>query len=393
MKLMYQPCDFCTHLDPITAASLWRLKADRLLKMDLDIVHPASGELSEEKEDINDGGYVSIKREIDGDDVAPVTQLKLHANSSLPSAAKFRLKFANGNRYKIYSDDTRQTLVQSEVTEFDVGSPTTLYFQGIGKSQSRGGEEITMQIGVGGNWYDGDSVKCTVVQSDFDIVNRVFIPYNWVDIPWHPYHYDDVAEGDDRDFDSNLGGTYRVEQRVTINPYLDLSASRIVSSPPAPGETKHFDQGIVVNFDENAKHSALAAVQPSYIPEGATPDNSGFADVTQVAVNLLSNLSSDTQTFVEFVGSAAEPIVFLAAPIDWQFNLGVEINDPLNPTVAFSGMHDGFAAYEVYVNANHPVFPITEVLTWEPPLDRGVGFLVGGATQSAGPSIRINIEQ
>jgi len=37
MKLMYQPCNFCTPLDPITAASLWRLKADSLLKVDLDI--------------------------------------------------------------------------------------------------------------------------------------------------------------------------------------------------------------------------------------------------------------------------------------------------------------------------------------------------------------------
>lgn len=35
MKLMYQPCDFCTPLDRITAASLWRLKAHTLLKMDL----------------------------------------------------------------------------------------------------------------------------------------------------------------------------------------------------------------------------------------------------------------------------------------------------------------------------------------------------------------------
>lgn len=44
-----------------------------LLKVDLDIVHPATGELDEAKEDVNDGGYVSIKREVDGDDVAPVT--------------------------------------------------------------------------------------------------------------------------------------------------------------------------------------------------------------------------------------------------------------------------------------------------------------------------------
>jgi hypothetical protein len=89
-------------------------KSARLLKVDLDTVHPATGELDEAKEDVNDGGYVSIKREVDGDDVAPVTQLKLHANSSLPSTSKFRLKFTDGGRYKIYCDDTRQASHEGE---------------------------------------------------------------------------------------------------------------------------------------------------------------------------------------------------------------------------------------------------------------------------------------
>ena len=115
----------------------------------------------------------------------------------------------------------------SEETEFAANTDTTLYFQDLGNSQLRGGEDITMQIGISGNWYDGDSVKCTVVQSEFQIVNRVFIPYNWVDIPWHPFHTDDVAEGDHRDFDPILEGSYRVEQRVVVNPYKDLVANGI----------------------------------------------------------------------------------------------------------------------------------------------------------------------
>jgi hypothetical protein len=36
MKLMYQTCGVEPHLDPITAASLWRLKTDRLLKVDVE---------------------------------------------------------------------------------------------------------------------------------------------------------------------------------------------------------------------------------------------------------------------------------------------------------------------------------------------------------------------
>jgi hypothetical protein len=120
---------------------------------------------------------------------------------------------------------------------------------------------------------------------------------------------------------------------------------------------------------------------------------SGFADISAVTTTLINNLTNETQTFIEFEGSASEPIIIGAVPIDWLFNVGIEIDDPLNPTAAFSGMHDGFPAYEVSINAEHPIFPVTEVLKWAPPSDRGVEFLVGGATQSAGSGIRVNIEQ
>ena len=43
---MYQPCDFCTPLDRITAASLWRLKAHTLLKMDLAVDNDRDGEVT-----------------------------------------------------------------------------------------------------------------------------------------------------------------------------------------------------------------------------------------------------------------------------------------------------------------------------------------------------------
>ena len=328
-----------------------------LLKVDLDIFHPGSGELDESKEDVNDGGYVSIKREVEDEDLAPVTQLKLHANNSLPSTAKFRLKFSDGGRYKIYSDVERETLVESEVTEFAANEDTTLYFQGLEKSQSRGGEEITMQIGIGGNWYDGDSVKCTVVQSEFDIVNRVFIPYNWVNVP-HPGHSIHVAEGDDRSYDPLLQGRYRVAHSVIICPFEDLSSSRYKSVLRNPGITRHFYNSDVVNHT-GATHSGLEPVQPSYIIEGATvaDGEEAQADVSLVTVRLLSESTSSTQTFIELKGSAKEPIVAFAAPIDWRFNIGVNISDPINPKYAFSGIHDGFPAYEVYINARLEEFP------------------------------------
>ena len=132
-------------------------------------------------------------------------------------SSKHRLKFDSGGRYRIYSDANRTQEIISEQTEFTAGTETTVYLQGLSVSDSLGGEEVTLQVGLSGNWYATDSVNFTVVQAEFEIVHRVFIPYNWVDIP-HFRHTGEVAEGDNRNFDPSLGGSYRVEQRILVNP-------------------------------------------------------------------------------------------------------------------------------------------------------------------------------
>ena len=107
----------------------------RLLKVDLDIIHPASGELSEAKEDADTGsGIVAIKR----DDETPVTELKIHAVESLPAGAKVSLLFTNGSgenmRYRIWKDAAMTQPVVNFTTEFDATIDTTLYFEGLKKS-------------------------------------------------------------------------------------------------------------------------------------------------------------------------------------------------------------------------------------------------------------------
>ena len=338
-----------------------------LLKMDLDIVHPASGELSEEKEDINDGGYVSIKREIDEDDVAPVTQLKLHANSSLPSAAKFRLKFANGNRYKIYSDDTRQTLVQSEVTEFDVGSPTTLYFQGIGKSQSRGGEEITMQIGVGGNWYDGDSVKCTVVQSEFQIQIKGFIGYAWTkaettDNPFYwpgifdPIMFNRIAKGDNRNFrnvysDRNAfsDAQFRVMQTVVITPFkdihtqVDLQSERLGQVAP---ESVHHDVNAIPIAETGLDYGNLS-------PIGSGDSKPARLRASLFETPLRGTITSWARLTLEADGIDGHIPGGIGWGINWRAKVEVNCADPLEPEVyvdgtsTYVGVHDRYPFYEI----------------------------------------------
>jgi hypothetical protein len=390
---MYQPCELCTPLDPITAAFFWRLKTDRLLKVDLDIVHPATGELDEAKEDVNDGGYVSIKREVEEEDVVPVTQLKLHANSSLPSTAKFRLKFADGGRYKIYSDETRQTLVESEVTEFDVGNPTTLYFQGLSKSQSRGGEEIMMQIGIGGSWYDGDSVKSTVVQSEFPVVIRAFIPYLWSQ-PEQPASFLDViagiwytviAEGDNRKAllrSDSIGVSYRMRQRIVLTPYYDLHSSSDLSADReetvADLSTHHVKQLSVPLLDLLDKHG------DSWDSNGPTVHEEGPPTFT--SSSYLKDSHVDKTVSFNIVGSGEDGAMPWYIPgavtpnIDWDVDVSLDaFADPLNPRIAVIGTRDKFPAYEIIFEQSNGSYE--QLYFFSPPYSRQPGITTLGFSE------------
>ena len=137
----------------------------RTYPVDLDILQPASGELQERLEDKDhdsEGGYVALKREVEGEDLAPVTRLVLRA-TELPDkdsfwrntfhtissnfedlfapapdwlkkdgdGGKHRLKFNSGGRYRIYQDTDRTQEVVSEDTEFPADKETTVYFEGL----------------------------------------------------------------------------------------------------------------------------------------------------------------------------------------------------------------------------------------------------------------------
>ncbi len=359
-----------------------------LLPVDLDIKYASQAgtkELEESKEDTGDGGYISLKSQThQGEDITPTTYLVIRPTTGLPNDSKVRLKFNSGGRYKVARDRLGDDPIVSEITEFPAGQETRLYLVGETKSQSRGGENITMQIEVGGSWVDGDSLKATVVQTQFQIDLRVFIPYNWVNIPLHP----SVAGGDNRSYDPNLNGTYRVSQNAILNLYREWVPdveNRMIDDGKSAGITYHYSTSDVTNFNSSAKHSEDTTVKPSYINSGASPSNSGIADLSGVQVTVLSSLSNDNRVTVEFEGEAAEPILPVAAPINWRFSVGISKANPLNPSFSLEGAHDGFPAYEIYVNCKHLKFPHTEVVTWKPPLSADVWELVGDLDVFVGP--------
>ena len=236
------------------------------------------------------------------------------------------------------------------------------------------------------------STGVTVVEAEFEIINRVFIPYNWVNIPWHPFNLNEVAAGDDRDFSPALEGTYRVEQKVTVVPFKELSAERMLDYSKSPGLSIHYHEDDVFNFNDGAEHSENTTLQPSYIESDAEILNSGEAGVENVNANILEDVSSDELLVIELAGAATEPLVEGAQAIDWIFNVGVEIEDVLAPNFIFSGLLDGFPAYEVYIFPKRENALVTEILNWSPNIEDGVLKLFGGADISAGDPIREAID-
>ncbi len=112
--------------------------------------------------------------------------------------------------------------------------------------------------------------------------------------------------------------------------------------------------------------------------------------LSAVQSEVISSLSNDSQVAVKFEGEAAEPILPLAAPINWQFRVVASKDSPLNPTFAIEGKHDGYPAYEIYINSKHPIFPYTTVLQWKPPLSAHVWELIGDMDINVGSSGDIN---
>jgi hypothetical protein len=370
-----------------------------LLAMDLDIVHPASGELGENREDGKQkdyphGGYVSLKREGDDGtgkliDLAPATLLRVQPMAAYAKVkdARYRLKFNAEGRYIIYSDEARTKEVKSEEHQFraDESEPLHFVIQGEKRSNKVAEEKVILQMKIDDSWYDVDVVSFIVVQSEFKIDVRVFIPYNWVNIP-HPFHIFEVAEGDSRGFSDKLIGTYRLAQSAIINPYKDLSSKRLIENWKDVGTSTHYKKEDVFNHKNLALHSLdpdyygpLTPLPGSYITTGATPSSAGKGNIDRVDSYILNAFTNDTQTGIEFLGAAKEPHIVGASDIDWLFLIAIQIDDPLNPQAVFAGAHDGFPAYEVYINANHPIVPVTELLNWKPPLNVGVLELVNGA--------------
>ena len=411
---------------------------------DLDIVHPVTG-LMPEQDEKRRGGYVAKYR----DQWTPVTKLRLQKMIASIPDGYFKLLWKSPN-IRLWKDKTLKTEVLSNKTRFRPDETTDLYIQGLSESKSLKDIKIELVLMNGEERFALHNVELTIVRAEFDVAMKIFIPYDWVKIP---HDTDEVAKGDGRTFDPrNFGNfksdypadvpekaNYRVKQVATIIPYKDLSSSHFLTrkedgkvvqvAENLVGVTKHyywpssltkasaFRRGVWgLILGDLPAHSGLQTKRtgPGYLSAMALADEhigkKGGSYLSAMGKTDDMNMKkrtmkmfvdgekrTDTRTFVRFHGSATNPLIRIAAAIDWNFLLGIDIKNPLRPRYLLSGKHDGFPAYEIYMKTVKDGRPklkqITTLYQWKPPVKRSVEALINRNIPFILPSLSEKIKR
>lgn len=358
--------------------------------LDMDVVHPVTGEMSEADE-AKRGGLVAVRR----DSNSPVTVLRLRGLAEL-GGSTYKLDWTSPN-IRIWQDANRTLPVINGGTSFPADQDTDVYLEGLTRSAAEKDVVVTSRVTIGGVQSIAQQVPLTVVDAEFIAILRIFIPYDWVKIPVFPQFAHVVAKGDNRDYAPDLSGTHRIKQTSIITPFPDLSPSAFKIGQGTPenyndiGETRHYKWATSLSAPAGFTAATLTnhagnqvGGRPGYLTAAALADTEvgpiggdylnekGFASTANM---LFTDVSRSTvESTVRLYGKAKEPLIALAASIDWDFYITVNIANPVAPTVKCKGKQDGFPAYEIYMRRaqNVPVGETTNVYRWKPPLARGV---------------------
>ncbi len=349
-----------------------------LLPVDLDIVHPATGEVDEGSEDSTSafvekgkGGLVALRRNTD----TPLTKLVLRAAPGLPLFSRFRLSIIStltSGKIKIWKDQAcTDELVISHQTEFDTFVDNTVYVEGV-KEGFGGDLKILQEIRIMDTWYQGDEVSLKVVHAEIPVVLRAFIPHTWTQgegpfpvdatiqlspsslMPHTSIVFSDVVGGDRTDFslksydDENL---FRLKQEIIMTPYKELHHYPYIESKrradKAPLSRYYKRSEDIPSADQGAKFGEnfipFATPNWSFIPPDPSQtykDAGRDGDTTHLTVSLSG-------------GPGSPPWAGWALPnIDTSYEIKMErMEAGTNPfiRVTMEVTHDLYPAYEAIV--------------------------------------------
>jgi len=316
-----------------------------LLPVDIDVVHPATGEMSESRE-ASEGGLVAIRR----DAGTPITKLKLH---KLEGMANSQFKLVFGSKIKLWKHNDNGYLSDPIVTgntTFPADQDTEIYVEGVTKSNTAKDVEVGLKVVIGSTESSPVPIKLTVVDGEFEVQAKMWIREQWIDTPPHPtIHFGGykIAGGDDRDNNNSPTAAYRVTQKVVIVPYKDLDLDGIK------------DDHVPFIYKMNSPGLSSLWVKSASVPNPsdpysasnrflstATPSSTAPPDVTRMHIDGLSR-TNDKVSRVRFHGAANDPLVPFSFDINWDITVAIDGTDVLEPKYVIEGNHDDYPAFEI----------------------------------------------
>jgi hypothetical protein len=228
---------------------------------------------------------------------------------------------------------------------------------------------------------DGDyTVSYSLLPVELVTINT-FIPHNNVEDP-RPFN-ETLFKGDNRNsgtppratWDEN--GSHRTQQKFQVIADQAIDSNGLVDNAFGAnadgngnsdryvhiGETKSFDHDTSVDASGNITAAALADT------DTGAPLMIGKATASQTQVQIAeTKYLSPKKLQVQCVCVASNPLVDDSPPIDYNIKITI---DKAAGTYSIEGIHDGFPAYEIYINGKR-VYQHDPLATGE-----GLGSLFG----------------
>jgi len=250
---------------------------------------------------------------------------------------------------------------------------TELFLEGLVKSTAAKDIEIGLKVKIGSTESSAVTTKATVVQSEYKTTIQAFLPYQWVDLPgnWLPGWVPggslisgQVAEGDNRGYDSSLTTTYRGRQQFILTPFKDLHAGPVKSPTASPGTSVHYNKAASVpQAEQGDSHGYSLTANPIVT-------NQAVGSMTGASFSIVSTGNPKTTTMGTIQEAREGVLGQMAAPIRWELFFTTDVTNSMAPSFNLTGTRTSFPAFEIYIeNSSDDNLPLYQ---FTPPTNRTV---------------------
>lgn len=208
------------------------------------------------------------------------------------------------------------------------------------------------------------SVSLTPVE--FNVTINTFIPHNNVDHPlnWMP-GFDTVFAGDNRNSGSppaatwNEHGSHRTQQKLKLMPVQSEDANGLLDNAFGANADGQGNNDRYVHIGESHEFEKTSSLSGGLLTATAWADTV-LGDSTLMVAKGTAAQSTVWVDSTTWLGprklsvlcrcNSGNPLVSGAPGIGYTLTIVADYTDPAAPKYSISGSHDGFPAYEVYIN-------------------------------------------